>query len=127
MQPLRSAEEIVSNVLWRFLHLRDYVDDAHHLTKWGRLLFSVLERLPSTREEAEAALLAVELLRLGLLSTKTLFSKDYGGAAVHGSGNTLSFSYGSNMTYTIRHRSGKLLVGLAVSLHWKNATSCKRI
>ena len=94
MQPLRSAEEIVSNVLWRFLHLRDYVDDAHHLTRWGRLLFLTLERLQSTREQAEAALLAVELLRLGLLSTKPLFSKEYGGSAVHGSGNFSSSNYG---------------------------------
>lgn len=88
LQPLFSAEEIVCNILWRFLQLRGYVSEKHELTAWGNLLHNILQKLDSTREQAEAALLATELLRLGLLTGNALFPKDYGGAAVHGSGIT---------------------------------------
>ena len=72
--------------MWRFLQLRGYVNEKHQLSDWGNILLNILTKLDSTPEQAEAAFIAVELLRLGLLTTDTLFPKDYGGAAVHGTG-----------------------------------------
>ena len=69
-----SAEMIISVVIWRFLHLRGYVNDSHKLTKWGNALATTLLALKDATENRpevpgldEAALLAFEMIRLGLL------------------------------------------------------------
>ena len=73
------------NALWRFLHLRGYIDESHQLTAWGEMLLAVLDKLDSTKEQAEAAMMAVELMRLGVLNSEEMFH-GYGGAPVRGSG-----------------------------------------
>lgn len=70
-----STGMVVSVAIWRFLHLRGYVNDSHQLTKWGNALATtllVLKEATETRPDApaldEAALLAFELVKFGLLT-----------------------------------------------------------
>lgn len=68
---------IVSTVIWRYLHLRDYVDDSHELTGWGKALATAMVTLdpivkqhPGVSGLHEALLLAFELIRLDQLNAK---------------------------------------------------------
>ncbi|OAA72269.1 XPG I-region protein [Cordyceps fumosorosea ARSEF 2679] len=73
-----STGMIVSVAIWRFLHLRGYVDDSHQLTKWGRALATTMLHLRELRDSSEknpidpaldeAALLAFELVKFGCLN-----------------------------------------------------------
>jgi Temperature dependent protein affecting M2 dsRNA replication len=69
---LKTLDEVVANSFWRFLQIRGYVGDDHKLTRWGQVLETVLTKLVpkfESRQSAEdAAILSVELLRLGLLN-----------------------------------------------------------
>ncbi|KAF2743586.1 hypothetical protein M011DRAFT_219635 [Sporormia fimetaria CBS 119925] len=65
--PLAEVDEILLNTTWRFLTLRDYVDLNHELTAWGKMLVAVINALEDPKLE-EAAIVAVELLRLGMLN-----------------------------------------------------------
>jgi hypothetical protein len=72
-----SLEMVTSVAIWRFLHLRGYVDDSHKLTKWGNALATTLLALKDAAEDRpdvpgldEAALLAFELVRHGVLGAK---------------------------------------------------------
>ena len=65
---LKTTDEIVANAFFRFLHVRQYINDSHELTKWGQVLETVLSSLGSTSRAEDTALLAVELMRLGLLN-----------------------------------------------------------
>ncbi|KAG8163253.1 hypothetical protein KVR01_006550 [Diaporthe batatas] len=72
-----SPHHIVSTVMWRFLHLREYVDDSHELTSWGKALATALSELEPTVKKYpdvtglhEALLLALELIRLEQLNGK---------------------------------------------------------
>ena len=76
---------MLSNAIWRFLQLRDYIDEKHQLTSWGKVLRDVLLTAGPSRKFEEAALLAVELLRFELLSPDTMF-ENYGGAPINGTG-----------------------------------------
>lgn len=74
MKGIKPAGLIQSICLWRFLHLRGYVDDSHSLTHWGKALAATLSALePTVKKHAEVpnlyehALVAIELIRLGLL------------------------------------------------------------
>lgn len=68
-----SANQVTSIAIWRFLHLRGYVNADHTLNNWGNGLATALIGI---REQAgadgleEAALLAFELIKLGLLTSK---------------------------------------------------------
>jgi hypothetical protein len=69
-----SADAIVSLTVWRFLHLRDYVNDKHTLTKWGNALATATEALKPTVDKNpdvgnlyEAVLVAFELIRFDIL------------------------------------------------------------
>lgn len=69
-----SKEMVTSVAIWRFLHLRGYVNDSHTLTKWGNALATTLLALKDASENRpdvpgldDAALLAFELIRLGVL------------------------------------------------------------
>ncbi len=57
-----------SNVLWRFLQLRGYIDDNRKRTHWGDALVAALEALDSSEDSQETGILAVELLRLDLVN-----------------------------------------------------------
>ncbi|KAL7625082.1 hypothetical protein AAE478_004296 [Parahypoxylon ruwenzoriense] len=74
---IASADLIASITIWRFLHLRGYVDDKHQLTSWGEALATSLEALePTVKKNSqvpglfEAVLLAYELLRFDLLNAR---------------------------------------------------------
>ena len=84
-QLLKTRHEITANAVWRFLQLRDYVDDQHQLTTWGKVLETTLSASGPNKDLEEAAFLAIELLRLGLLTADTMF-QGYSGAPVQGSG-----------------------------------------
>jgi hypothetical protein len=71
------AHHLVSSIIWRFLHLRDYVDDSHELTAWGKALAASLTNLEPTVKKFpkvsglfEALLLAFELIRFDQLNCK---------------------------------------------------------
>ncbi|OAA39953.1 XPG I-region protein [Metarhizium rileyi] len=72
-----SLEMVTSVAIWRFLHLRGYVSDSHTLTDWGNALATTLLALKDAAEDRpevpgldEAALLAFELVRHGVLGEK---------------------------------------------------------
>lgn len=72
-----STQMVTSVAIWRFLHLRGYVNDAHKLTKWGNALATTLLALKEASENRpevpgldEAALLAFELIRFGVLDAR---------------------------------------------------------
>lgn len=74
---INAPAHIVSTVIWRFLHLRDYVDDSHELTGWGKALATAMTELgPTVRKHPEnfklyeALLLAFELIRLDQLNAR---------------------------------------------------------
>jgi hypothetical protein len=70
-----SAEMVTSVAIWRFLHLRGYVDDTHALNSWGNALATTLlalkdsmEGIPDVPGLDDATLLAFELIKLGVLN-----------------------------------------------------------
>lgn len=72
-----SSHHLVSSVIWRFLHLRDYVNDSHELTSWGKALATAMTEIERTVKKNpkvpglyEALLLAFELIRLDQLNAK---------------------------------------------------------
>lgn len=85
LQLLKTRHEITANAVWRFLQLRGYLDNQHQLTTWGRVLEVTLSASGPNKDLEEAAFLAIELLRLGLLTADTMF-QGYSGAPVQGSG-----------------------------------------
>ncbi|KAF7530657.1 hypothetical protein PCG10_000166 [Penicillium crustosum] len=76
---LSSQEDILSNVTWRFLQLRGYVDDKHTLTPWGQCLVQALSAIDPVDNLEESIFIAIEMIRLGLLNTKSWFSHVSGG------------------------------------------------
>jgi hypothetical protein len=84
--PLSSTSEILYNSIWRFLALREYVDQKNHnLTPWGKVLVSVIAGLNGKPEHEEAAVIAVELIRMGLLNSNIEMFSAYNGAPMRGS------------------------------------------
>ena len=82
---LSTTNEILYNSIWRFLALRDYVDSNHNLKEWGVVLAKVIAGLNGKPELEEAAVLAVELLRMGLLTADINMFPTYNGAPIRGS------------------------------------------
>jgi hypothetical protein len=74
---LNSKSELLSNALWRLLHLRGYINDQHELTSWGKALATTLESIGPTVKAyndvhhlEEASFLAYELLRFDNLNSR---------------------------------------------------------
>lgn len=84
-QPLITRHEIIANAVWRFLQLRDYVNSKHELTAWGKALAITLTACGPFKEQEEAAFVAIELLRLGLLNASPMFL-NYSGSPLRGTG-----------------------------------------
>ena len=84
-KPLKLRDEILANAVWRLLQLRGYLNEQHQLTEWGKVLEAVSSASGTRRDEEEAALLAVELMRYELINPDTMFL-GYGGAPGNGSG-----------------------------------------
>lgn len=83
---LTSKPEIVSNALWRLLHLRGYINDQHELTNWGKALAITLQSIgPSVKKYSdihhaeEAAFLAFELIRFENLNSRNRHLELIGG------------------------------------------------
>lgn len=83
-EPLKHRDEILANAVWRLLQLRGYLNEQHQLTEWGRVLEAVWSASGTRRDEEEAALIAVELMRFELINPDTMFL-GYGGAPGNGS------------------------------------------
>lgn len=75
----------MTNVLWRFLQLRGYVDAKHNLTVWGKVLQQALSDVDPSDNLEEAIFIAIEMLRFDLLNTQNWFSSVSGGP-MRGSG-----------------------------------------
>ncbi|CEG64051.1 hypothetical protein RMATCC62417_01095 [Rhizopus microsporus] len=76
-QPLEDKNEIVANVLWKTLEIRDFVTSSKHVhTPWGKALHVSLKGDDVPRPMQEALLTALELIRFEVLTNKT-FSKTY--------------------------------------------------
>lgn len=90
MQALSSQGDILANVFWRFLQLRGYVDEKHQLTEWGTCLEQALSVLDPADSLEEHTFIAIELLRMGILSSKDWFSHVSGGP-MRGSGKHVDF------------------------------------
>ena len=74
---VESAALIKSICLWRFLHIRGYVDDQHEPTNWGTALAAALSALEPTVNKHpdfphlnESVVVALELIRFELLSAR---------------------------------------------------------
>lgn len=83
---LSSKSEILSNSLWRLLHLRGYVNDKHELTNWGKALATTLKAIQPISEKyqdihliEEAAFMAYELIRFQNLHTRDRHPELIGG------------------------------------------------
>lgn len=81
-----SKVELQSNTLWRFLHLRGYINDQHELTNWGKALATTLKAIGPTIKAyhdihhlEEAAFLAFELLRFDNLNSRRRHPELIGG------------------------------------------------
>jgi hypothetical protein len=61
------------------------VDSSHNLTQWGKVLAAVITGLQGQPEREEAALLAVELIRMDLLTADINMFPTYNGAPMRGS------------------------------------------
>lgn len=83
-EPLKHRNEVLANTVWRFLQLRGYVNENHALTDWGEVLKTALDASGSRKDQEEAVFIAVELLRLGLVTPDTMFL-GYAGAPERGS------------------------------------------
>lgn len=112
-KPLSSQGDILANVFWRFLQLRGYIDEKHQLTAWGTCLEQALSVLDPEDNLEESTFIAIELLRMGILSSKDWFS--------HVSGGPMRGS-GKHIDSTIRWRCETMLTMLQTrtsnSTHW---------
>jgi len=90
---LNTTDEILYNSIWRFLALRDYVDSNHDLKDWGKVLVKVMASLKGKPELEEAAVLAVELLRLGVLTSDINMFPSYNGAPMRGTSTYARISF----------------------------------
>ncbi|KAI9763500.1 MAG: hypothetical protein M1835_007801, partial [Candelina submexicana] len=81
---LETKDEILSNALWRFLHLRGYLNNEHSFSTWGKVLHATISAINPSDDLVEPAFLAVELLRLGLLNMAGMFPS-HTGAPIRGS------------------------------------------
>ncbi|KAK2028292.1 XPG domain-containing protein [Colletotrichum zoysiae] len=74
-----SLQNITAVTIWRFLHLRGYVDDSHTLTNWGNAVASAIWAMKDSLKELqvpeglnifEAILTAFELIRHDVLNSR---------------------------------------------------------
>jgi hypothetical protein len=102
---LRTTNEIIYNVLWRFLQLRGFVNEKHELTSWGVALEAAIAALDSADKTEESVFVAMEMLRMGLVNGRDL--TNIPGGAEHGSGKKKAFPTGQALRLTDARRTGK--------------------
>lgn len=81
---LVTVNEILYNVLWRFLQLRGFINEKHELTSWGVALEAAISALDSADKMEEHVFVAIEMLRMGLVNGKDM--TNIPGGAEQGSG-----------------------------------------
>lgn len=86
---LQAEEEIRSNAIWRYLQLRGYVQPNHELGPIGDCLLAAYTKVNELNWEAgpefeQPVMLALEMIRLGLLNADNMFPS-YSGAPLKGS------------------------------------------
>lgn len=77
-EKIKSHAETLANTIWRFLHLRGYIDAKHELTAWGKALLATLMALNPIHKQEEATLLAFELLRFDQLNSRNPHNEQIG-------------------------------------------------
>ena len=77
LKGVESADLIKSICIWRFLHIRGYVNEQHELTSWGSALATALATIEPTAKKYpefphlyESILVAIELIRFELLNAR---------------------------------------------------------
>ena len=80
-----SADVVCAVTLWRFLHLREYVDDKHELSAWGKGLAAAMSALeptatahPEMPNLYESVLIAFEMIRFELLNARNRHEELHG-------------------------------------------------
>ena len=61
------------------MQLRGFIDENHQPTPWGKVLEACLSPLAGRQELEESALLAIELLRYGVLNSESVLQDDFRG------------------------------------------------
>lgn len=84
-QPMKSREEALANSVWRLLQHRNFVNESHQLTTWGKVLQRAMTTLGNRNDLQESVFLAIELLRFGVLNANTMF-QGFPGSPARGSG-----------------------------------------
>ena len=81
----------MSNSVWRFLQLRNYVSSTtHELTPWGSALQTALSKVDAADQLQDAIVLCIEMVRLGLVNDSEMLSQFSDGPK--GSGSHKRFS-----------------------------------
>jgi len=93
--PLRgmtSETAILATIVYRFLHLRNYVDDRHQLTIWGEALATTLkaikpivEKYGNQQHVEDAVFIAYELLQFKCLNARNVLDNSIVGYPLRGS------------------------------------------
>ena len=68
----------MANTIFRFLQLRNFVDQSHRLTAWGKVLCEAMSNVQGSSQLEEAVFLAIELLRFEVLDAAPMGSDDKG-------------------------------------------------
>lgn len=130
LQILSKQDDILSNVMWRFLQLRGYVDDKHNLTSWGKCLEQALSAVDPADNLEDAIFIAIEMLRMNLLNTKNWFSHVSGGP-MRGSGKSHSHSiwgcHRIRLTWPCRGGQDVQHAGIPCGLYCEVAAQAYRI
>lgn len=74
---LVEKNQIVANVLWKTLEIRDFLSCSKHIyTPWGQALSTALKSSSAITQQPESLLTALELIRFEVLTNKE-YSKTY--------------------------------------------------
>jgi hypothetical protein len=107
--PLSTPDEIVYNSIWRFLALREYVNEEHKLTAWGRVLAAAIAGLKGRQDLEDAAVIAVELLRMGTLNGEIGMFPTYNGAPMRGTSKLLSICCSHGELTVVQRRTNSAI------------------
>ena len=103
------------------------MNEQHQLTEWGKILETALESAGTENHQEEAVFLAIELLRLELISPDTMFL-GYAGAPVNGSGKYAIGGEGSNESNSRSRKRQSIYHDVVPSrLFWQNLSQLKNV
>lgn len=82
---LSKKDELVANSLWRFLELRDFLNEQHTHSAYGKALHAALQKVRVNDRVQEPLYLALELLRANVLHGDVYSGTAYSGGPSFGS------------------------------------------